>query len=592
VKLQPQPTRILRILVRHAGEVVTRGELVEQVWGAETYVDFDHGLNFAIRQIRTALGDDADHPHFVETLPKLGYRFVAAVHRPGPFGEEQPTAEMLPARRSRRPGWRPFLISLCAIALCGIAILFVGRITRHEGSGAVSSRRIESIAVLPLHNLSSDANQEFFSEGFTDELTTDIAKIPRLRVISHTSVARYKDTKIPLNEIARQLGVDAVVEGSVVHAGEHVRITAQLIDARTDQHLWAESYERDSKDVLALQDEVAQQIATEVGVRLTASEQARLTRKQVVNPAAHDSYLKANFYLGRLTCSSFEKAIEYYQDAAAKDPNFAPAYSGMADTYFTLADWRCWPQNTLDKAEAAVTQALKIDPESAQAHASLGQLAFYHEWNWQKAQAELTRAIALDPNAADAYSSYAIYLISMGRQAQALAMMRKAQDLDPVSENTNMTSIYVFYLAHQYDQAIEQANRTLDLYPGSSATYYWLGQCYEKKGMVDQAFAAYLKSKAGKPKDVPALEAAYRKSGLAGYWEEDLQLMRNAHREVDAVVQAMTYGHTGEKAKVLDQLELAYQHHCDGLQFLKTEPVYDAVREDRRYKDLLVRLRL
>ncbi|HEX5316051.1 MAG TPA: tetratricopeptide repeat protein, partial [Candidatus Kapabacteria bacterium] len=356
--------------------------------------------------------------------------------------------------------------------------------------------RISSIAVLPLQNLSHDPEQEYFSDGMTDELITEIAKVNRLRVISHTSVNRYRDTKLSLPEIASELGVEGVVEGTVMRSGNHVRITAQLIDARSDQHIWAESYDRDFKDVLDMQAEVARQIAAKVGITLTQGEQMNLASNHAIDPEAHEYLLKGDFYWNRLDCADFKKALNYYQQAVAKDPKYALAYDGEADSYFNLADWGCDSQAEMfPKAKVAALKAVELDPNLADAHTSLGELAFYYEWNWPKAEQEYQQAMQLDPNAA--HDSYAIFLVAMGRTEQGLSEMKKAHQIDPTSEMENVTSTYVFYLAHRYDEAIEQAQRTLELYPSSHSIYYWLGQSYERKGMNEQAVDAYLKSDDG-----------------------------------------------------------------------------------------------
>ena len=594
VKLQPQPAKVLVTLVSRAGEVVSRQDLVEQVWGSQTFVDFEQGLNFAIRQIRSVLEDDAEHPRYLETLPKRGYRFTAPVSEVTAPTEVQSPATPTPLPRTHKLGSRYILVFPGIAALAVTITLAIGWEPLHKRFWSTSNKHpIESLAVLPLHNLSQDPEQEYFSEGMTDELITDLAKIARLRVISHTSVNRYKETKRPLPEIAQELGVDAVIEGTVLRSGDRVRITAQLIDARTDRHLWAESYERSVKDIFALQGEVAKQIATQVGINLTTGEQARLANIPAVDPAAHEAYLKGNFYWNQLNCTGYKKALEYFQQAVAKDPSFAPAYSGMADSYFNLADERCWPEDdAFAKSKAAALKALELDPGSADAHAQLGELAFYREWDWAKAEKEFTEAIELDPNDAGIHASYAIYLVSMSKQEQGLSEMRKAHELDPVSEATNMMFTYVFYLAHEYDQAIDQAKKTLELHPGSAATYYWLGQCYEKKGLSEEAIAAYLKAMSGLPDEAARLRTAYQRHGLPAFWEEDLQWRKRENKPLDPVVEAMTYSHTGDKDKALERLNLAYQQHSDGLQFLKVEPVYDGVRDDPRFKDLVARLQL
>jgi TolB-like protein/DNA-binding winged helix-turn-helix (wHTH) protein/Tfp pilus assembly protein PilF len=590
LKLQPQPAKVLRILVDRAGEVITRQELANQVWGSDTHVDFEHGLNYAIRQIRTVLEEDAENPRFLETLPKRGYRFIAPVSEQAALTEAQEPTGL--AIRPRKPVSRLF-ISLAVAALVVAAIFRIGWTRLYPRSQSPRNTMIESIAVLPLRNLSSDPAEEYFSEGMTDELITDLAKFHKLRVISHTSVKRYSETKRPLTEIARELGVDAVIEGTVTRSADRVRITAQLIDAHSDQHLWAESYERDVRDILELQRDVARTIANEVGLSLTSGEQARFAQVPTVNPAAHEAYLKGHYYWSKFSCTGNTKALEYFQEAIAKDPNFALAYAGMADTYFNLADGRCSPQDeTFAKSKAAALKAVELDPKSAQAHAQLGELAFYRDWDWPKAEQELTRGVELDPNDAGIHATYAIYQVSMGRLEQGLSEIRKARQLDPVSEPTNIMVAYVSYLTHNYDQCIDQVQKGLELHPDSRALYYWLGACYEQKGSPAEAIAAYLKAMGGFAKEIPLLRSAYQEHGLPGYWSEELRTLKKEHKAVDPLIEAMTYTRTGDKEKALQALALAYSRHCDGLQFLKVEPVFDSIRDDPRYRALLSQLRL
>ena len=404
LRLQPQPTKILAILVCRAGEIVTREELTEQVWGSDTYVDFEHGLNFAIRQIRSVLDDDASAPRYLETVPKRGYRFVAAISE-----RAQPKAEGLATPVPRNISVR-LLVASFLLLIVSLAFSAVIRLWPRKG---VSNHKIDSLAVLPLRNLSNDPEQEYFSDGMTDELIADLAKVTRLRVISHTSVERYRDAKRPLPEIATELGVAAIVEGTVMRSGDRVRITAQLIDARSDQHVWAGSYERDFRDLLGLQDEVSTRIASEIGSTLAGSEKAS-SAKRTVDPAAYDEYLKASFYFDHMTCRSFEKALAYFQDAIAKDPNFAPAHSGLADTYFNLGDFPCRQTEPYTEAEAAALKAVALDGGNADAHAVLAKIAFSRDWNWSKAGQEFSMAVQLDPNDAGVHSAYGLYLVAMG----------------------------------------------------------------------------------------------------------------------------------------------------------------------------------
>jgi len=589
VKLQPQPAKLLIFLAGRRGELVTREEIKESLWGADTFVDFEQGLNFCIKKIRFALGDNPDQPEFIQTLPRRGYRFIGSA----PAESLAVQAAPVPRRKTALLFGLVFL----AVASITFALIFAFDVGNPRGRsfGGPGAHQIQSLAVLPLRNLSTDPEQEYFSDGMTDELITDLAKSGGLRVISHTSVERYKNTKRPLPEIARELGVDAVVEGTVMRSGNRVRITAQLIDGRSDRHLWADSYERDVRDVFGLQDEVAQRIAREVGTSLTAGEQARPPSKRAVDPAAYEAYLKGNFYWNQLTCDGFNKGRESFQLAVAKDPNFAPAYVGLAESYFTLADWGCSQEAELvSKSRAAALKAIELDPNSGAAHAWLGKLAFFYEWNLPKAENELKRAIELDPHHLTSHVIYSVFLVTVGRREDGLAEMRRAKEIDPTSQITNVISIFVFYLARDYDQAIEQGNKTIELYPGSAGAYDWLGASYEKRGLYDQASAAYLKSKElqGAPKkEIAAFRNAYQKSGIRGYWQKELEAAEQ-NKSVDACRMTGLYAHLGEKEQTLQFLIRSSQQHCSGPHTVIADPISDPFRDDPRFKEVVARLRL
>lgn len=455
VHLQPQPAKVLAVLAGRPGEVVTRQELAEQVWGSETYVDFEHGLNYAIQQIRSVLEDDPKAPRFVETVPKRGYRFVAPL-----IASPEPQTGILPGSpqptTSTTSRWLlPYFVG--AAIVLAIAGYFAWRNLRSSNS-ARSPVGIKSVAVLPLRNLSSDSEQEYFSDGMTDELITDLAKSGSLRVISHTSVERFKNTKTPLPEIAKQLGVEAIVEGTVMRSGNNVRVTAQLIDARSDQHLWADSYDRDLRDVFALQDEVARRIANEIGANLNANQQG--PRTHPLQPSVHEAYLRGNFYWNQLSCDGFRKAQQYFEQAVEADPNFARGYVGLAETDFTLADWGCSSDSSLiSQSRQAAQKALDLDPQLGEAHAWLGKIAFFYEWNIPKAETELKQAVELSPNYPEAHMIYSVLLVTTGREEAGLAEMRKAREIDPISQLPNVIAVVAFYLARHYDDALSKARR-------------------------------------------------------------------------------------------------------------------------------------
>jgi TolB-like protein/Tfp pilus assembly protein PilF len=459
------------------------------------------------------------------------------------------------------------------------------------GTGA---RHIGSVAVLPLRNLSNDPQQEYFSDGMTDELITALAKVQSLKVISHTSVDRFKKDTRALPDIARELGVDAVVEGTVMRSGDRVRITAQLIDAHSDQHLWAESYERDLKDVLSLQDEVAGQIAAQVGIKVAAGRQSEVASTRQVDPEAHEAYLKGNFYWSRSNCDGSQKGLSYYQQAVAKDPTFATAYVGLAQAYFTLGDWNCSPyEAAFSKSKAAALRALELDPTAGPAHTWLGTIAFFHDWNWDNAEREYRQAVQLSPNYAPAHLLYAVFLVSMAKRQEGLAEMRKALELDPTAEFTNMVSVHILYLAREYDKAVEQANNGIQLYPDSSGTYFWLGVVYERKGMYEQAVEAYLKSKSSlgaKPQELDAFRNAYEESGIRGYWQR-VRDPASGDRS-DTCSMSTIYARLGETERIIDYLNQASQKRCPSIRTLKVDSFYDNLRGDPRFQEVLARLQL
>jgi len=604
VPLTPKAFDLLLVLVEQSGHLVTKDALMQRVWPDVVVEEANPAVH--ISAVRRALGDRNGDGQFIETVPKQGYRFSEPVTRvvartsavpaiKAPPSVVSPTVAPLealtPASPSTRFGHRARRYGFVALTGAVVVVVLVAYKARALRPGTQDRPSVRSLAVLPLKNLSSDPEQEYFSDGMTDELITELARISQLRVISHSSVGRYKDSHRPLPEIAGELGVDAVVEGSVSRSGDRVRITAQLIDARTDTHLWADMYEDDVRDVLALQDRVAARIASQIGTTLTAD--PKRIASALVSPAAHEAYLKGAFYSNKLTCVGFRKAAEYFEQAVATDPAYAAAHAALADTYLHLGDWQCSPQEPMfHKARASAAKALDVDPRLAAAHAVLGDLAFRKDWDWPKADVEFTRATELEPNDGRIRASYAVFLVSMGRQEQGFAQMEKAHELDPVSERTNVVWIYLLYLSHQFDRAIEQANKTLELYPLSGAAYHWLGRSYQQKGMNDRAAAAYLHAPPGPESPwLVGAKRAYEKGGLRGFWLYQRERTEEG-KPLDACWDMSFMAHLGDKARTLDLLESGVQSHCDGLQFLRVEPIYDIVRDDPRYEALLERMRL
>jgi TolB-like protein len=431
VRLQDQPFQVLSALLEHPGQVVTRDQLQQKIWAADTFVDFDRGLNKAINRLRDALGDSSEKPSFIETLPKRGYRFIARVER-----------------------------------------------------------NISSVAVLPLENLSGDPNQEYWADGITDELITHVAKIVNLRVISRTSVMRFKRSSKALTEIARELGVDAVVQGSVVVSDRKVRIRAQLIDPSNDRHLWAESYERELGDVVTLQAQVAQAIAGQIRTRLTPEEEARFARGRRVNPEAYDAYLRGRFFWSKRTEAGIEQSFEYFNQAIALDVTCSAAYAGLADSYLMLGIFGVLsPHDFCPKARGAAEKALELDEGLAEAHNSLAAVRHLYDWDWPGAEQEFRRALELDPNCALAHQWYASLLSGLGRHEEALTEVLRARDLDPLSLVINAFVGFIHMRARQYSQAIEASRKAIDLDPTNPFGHWILARSLDAGDQIREALA-------------------------------------------------------------------------------------------------------
>ena len=558
LKLQPQPTKVLSILVNRAGEVVTREELTEQVWGADTYVDFEHGLNFAIRKIRSALEDDPDKPRFIETIPKRGYRFIATVSNP--LANEPAQAELVSPVQA--PGSQIVRIKIAYAATAVVVFTIIGLIWYLSFSrvGRASAGQIRSLAVLPLRNLSNDPNQEYFSDGVTDELIADLAKAGGLRVISHTSVERYKGTKLSLPEIARELGgADAIVEGTVLRSGDRVRITVQLIDGRSDQHLWADSYDRSLRDVLSTESEVSQSIAETIMLELSPEQKTHFAAARAVNPEAHDEYLKGRFFWNQRTEADLKKAVDSFQQAIAKDPNYAPAYAGLSDTYFSLGFifGHMRPTDVMPLARAAAQKAIELDPNSAEGHASLATVELTYDWNFPAAEQELKRAIAFNPNNEWAHQLYGTLLMAEGRADESVAEGRKAVEIDPVSANGRNILGYLLVFADRYDEAIQEDLKTLEIDPSPEnlgMIHARLQDSYRRKGMNREAFEEHIKTQQAYGVDSKGIDLdrkAYAEKGWRGldenYLNSELAQWQKERWHFTAFQIAGLYAHLGNK---------------------------------------------
>jgi TolB-like protein/DNA-binding winged helix-turn-helix (wHTH) protein/Tfp pilus assembly protein PilF len=609
IRLQTQPFQILGMLLERPGEVVTREELRQALWPGDTFVDFDHGLNNAINRLREALGDSAESPRFLETLPRRGYRFIAAVESipsssPQDSGAHvENSSTTLPTTTSDKPAALPvesLNVSLrtrlwIAGGSCGAALLVLlfslntGGV-RQRLLGATATRRIQSIVVLPLENLSGDPSQEYFADGMTDELITQLAQIGGLRVISRTTAMQYKGTRKSVLEIGRELHVDGIVEGTVFRSGEHVRISAQLVDSSTDQHVWAQSYERDLRDILALQKEVAEGVARQVRVNLLPGEQPR-----AVNPQAYEAYLRGRHDLNAATSKAdLEKSIADFNSALAKDPQFALAYSGLALSYLALADFYLAPHEAMPKAEEAARKALALDGTLSEAHDALGYVELIYRWDWPAAQQQLQRAIELNPGNALAQDHYAAYLSAIGRHSEAFTTSERARALDPLSLLIQANNGVYLFLGREYDRAIERERNALEFDAKCYTCRTYLALALAQSRRLPEALkeARLVRLSEANPLDVATAASAIAAAGQRAEAEAVLGWLQQLGKQrwVCPYELGTTYLALGDKEQALRELENAYQAHSICMVWAKNDPRLDPLRSEPRFQAILQRM--
>jgi TolB-like protein/DNA-binding winged helix-turn-helix (wHTH) protein/Tfp pilus assembly protein PilF len=604
IRLQAQPFKLLVLLLANAGQVVTREEICRDLWPTNTFVDFEHSLAAAVNKIRDALGDSADTPKYVETLPKRGYRFIGKVKSEPPvviFPTETHESEGLAAVVAPKAGISStrMLVRALAVALA-VAALVAAALFIWKSAGervAISSPpRIHSLAVLPVVNLSGDVGQDFFADGMTEELTTDLGKISALRVISRTSAMRYKDTKKPLREIARELNVDAVVEGTVARSGSHLRVTANLVQASPEKHLWAESYESEVGDALTLQGEIAQAVAREIQVKLTQQEQNLLAAATRVNPEAHDLYLRGLYSMrGAESAGASEKAIKYFQQAIEKDPTYAVAYSALSRVYSVwIPGMTRSPRTLMPKAREFALKALTLDNTLADAHAVLGMIALFYDWDWSAAEKEYKQTMALNPNHVWAHERHARGLAAQGRKEEAIAEAKQVLALSPTPSEWDYP-IWVFILTRRYDLARERAQELLEVAPNWVWGHFELAQVDEQEGQLEEAAQEFLKADELFGMDsqrVTQLKVTLAKSGAKGYWKRTLENYKESAKSnyVPPVLVAEACVRVGNKECAFEWLERGLEERDDLMINLKVEPAFDSLRSDPRFQDLVRRV--
>lgn len=593
VRLQEQPFRVLALLLEHPGELVTRADIHNTLW-PQTIVDFDHGLNKAVSKIRDALGDSSENPRFIETIPGRGYRFLADVTAVGepsggdPVADDVKLAGGAPAARpSQRSAWAWTSLALLVIAAAAAAWFRLSPATK-----------VHSLVVLPFQNLSNDTSQEFFADGMTDELITDLGQVSALRVISRTSAMSYKSTRKPLAAIARELNVEAVVEGSVLRVGDSVRITAQLIRVPADEHIWAHSYEGDIRETLALQRDVAGAIVQQIGTTLTQPELRALESSRPVVPEAYEAYLKGRYFWNKRTRDGLNKSIEQFDRAIEMDPSYAPAWSGLADAYALSGDWEYGilsPQDAAAKSHAAAVKAVSLDNNLAQAHTSLALSLDLYGWEWDAAQKEYQRALQLNPGYATAHQWYAWHLLVTGHTPDGLQELRTAYSQDPLSMIISADLADALCIAHRLDESVRQGQRTLEFDPNFALGHYQLGQAYEQKKLHSEAITEFAKAIAiGGHSDAfdANLAFALAASGRAQEANTILadMLARNEQNPSAQSNIALIYVGLGNRDQALAWLDKAYESRFNPSILLR--PAFDSLRPDARFQDLRRRIGL
>jgi TolB-like protein/DNA-binding winged helix-turn-helix (wHTH) protein/Tfp pilus assembly protein PilF len=615
LKLERIPLDILFLLVERRGQLVTREDIIGRIWGKDVFLDTDSSINGAIRKVRQALRDDPENPVFVQTVTGKGYRFIAPVTEaeiPDQEGggqkldsskiiaSEEPAA--LAAGRERRVSLTsgPWVASLAAL-LVMILVAGIYGVRLHGRSQPASEHRV-MLAVLPFANLSNDPEQEYFSDGLTEETITDLGELnpERLGVIARTSAASYKHTNKTIAQIGRELGADYILEGSVRREGGIARISAQLIRVNDQVHLWAHNYDREIGGLLALQNELGRAIAQQVQVKLAPPYGGRSTNKYAPNPEAYELYLKGRFYLNHRTFPEIDKSTEYFQRSIEKDPGFALAYAGLADSY--LANAIRSPQNFYPKAKAAASRALELDDDLAEAHAAVGAEEGDFEYDWQGAEQEFKRALELNPNYAEAHFRYAwTYLTPLGKSDQAIAEMKKALELDPFSRIYNTVFGLTYFYARKYDQAEEQFKKATELNPDFFVTYYHFAWLYSQLGQYQNAIGELTKGrllsandravKAAASEDV-ALRKAFAAEGATGFWQQLLTSNEKSGRDIGEFDNPQLHARLGDKQKALEWLNRNYEERRALGTLLNVDPAFDSLRSDQRFADLVRRMGL
>jgi TolB-like protein/DNA-binding winged helix-turn-helix (wHTH) protein/Tfp pilus assembly protein PilF len=595
IRLQPQPTLILTLLVSRPGSLVTREEIQQRVWGTETFIDFDTGLNSAIRQIRHALKDDTEAPRFIETVPRRGYRFLAPLEKIENNGREPAVQPLATPYRSdtvhaaKPRAWRhaKWLLAGGVMLASLLVIVIWPWLSRGRGDA------IDSVAVLPFVNASTDPDAEYLSDGIPETLIGQLSQIPRLKVMARSTVFRYKGANVDPQKVGRELNVRAVLTGKVLQRGEMLTISMELMDVRDGSQLWGKQYNRKLADTLAVQEDIAREVTDKLRLRLASVEEKRLTAHVTENVEAYQLYLKGRYHWNKRTPDGIQKAIESFQQAIEKDPGYALAYAGLADCYHVPAN-PLPPRKKMPLAKAASMKALQLDDTLVEAHTSLARVLFVYDWDWPAAEKEFKRAIELNSRYAPAHQWYGGYLTATGRFREADAEKKRALELEPLSLVINFEVGLASYFSRNYNQAIDQFQKTLELDSNFPPPHTFLAAAYEQKGMLKEATTAFQKAITitqgpARTQATAGLGYVYAVSGRKAEARKILAELQSLseHRYVPATDTALIYAGLGDKDKAFAWLDKAYEEHSFSLSNLKVEPRFDPLRSDPRFADLL-----
>lgn len=604
--LERQPMELLTLLARANGGLVTREAIEKALWGEGVYVDAERGINNAIRKIRAALRDSSEEPRVLETVVGMGYRLIAPIRLIEPPAIQK-EADTVPASTDRKPaseaapaagaaprrGLRIAAVAVALLLLAALALAFDAGNLRSRLFGARLSS-VHSLAVLPLRNLSESPAQDFFAAGLTDEITANVARLGSLRVVSATTALQYSGAQRSLPQVARELNVEAVLEGSVVTSGNKVRVTVQLIDARTDAHLWSQTYERDRGEILEIQDSISQEIARQLNAHLGPGQTAAGGAHERIDPAAYEAYLRGRNELGKQRVDALLKGAQFFQQAIDSEPLYAPAYAGLAESYSLLANYSVMvPSEAFPRAAAAAARALEIDPGSPEAHTALAFVKHHYDWDWAGAEKEYRRALELNPSSALTRLRYAEYLSNLARHDDAVREIHQAHDLAPLSLVISANVGRVLYHARRYDEAISELESVLALDPDRAFARIFLAESYEEKGKCPEALEQF--HKFGEAIHNFDTAAAARADAACGNLAEARRIVAKIEQDPDyrlynSMWIASIYARLGQKDRAFQWLDRAYQNHDYFLSFLKVHPYMDPLRTDPRFDALLKRL--